>query len=133
MSKIISYDIWTFTFVCLCTDNSYDNWFVYIELYYLQLVTIIAYHLNVHIMPLRYVICNHIWHMESQNYELICLIVYSKTDFSVKLWHFSFIIKEHVLIHEANPQYHYFRMCCPSVRPYPLFKISQNKTKFKQE
>ena len=38
----------------------YHNWFVYVELYYLQLFTIIAYHLNAHIMLLRYVICNYI-------------------------------------------------------------------------
>ena len=50
---------------------SYQNWFVYVELYYLQLFTIIAYHLNAHIKLSRYVICNYIWHMGSQNYELI--------------------------------------------------------------
>ena len=31
---------------------SYEIWFVYIELYYLQLFTIIAYHMNAHIMLL---------------------------------------------------------------------------------
>ena len=43
---------------------SYQNWFVYMELYYLQLFTMIAYHLNAHIMLLRYVIRKYIWHME---------------------------------------------------------------------
>ena len=32
---------------------------------------IIAYHLNAHIMLLRYVICNYIWHMGSLYYELL--------------------------------------------------------------
>ena len=50
---------------------SYQNWFVYVELYYLQLFTIIPYHLSAHIMLLRYVICNYIWHMGSQNYDLL--------------------------------------------------------------
>ena len=50
---------------------SYHNWFVYIELYYQQLFTIIAYHLNAHIMLLRYVICYYIWYMANQNYELL--------------------------------------------------------------
>ena len=35
--------------------------------------TIIAYHLNAHILLFRYAICNYIWHMGSQNYELISL------------------------------------------------------------
>ena len=52
---------------------SYQIWFVYVELCYLQLFTIIAYHLNAHIMLLWYVICNYIWHMGSQNYELLSL------------------------------------------------------------
>ena len=47
------------------------NWFVYVKLYFLQLFTIIAFDLNAHIMLFRYVICNYIWHMGSQNYELI--------------------------------------------------------------
>ena len=71
---IITYDIWIFTFVCLCTDNSYPNWLVYVELYYLQLFTIIAYHYSAHIMLLPYDICHmsyDIWHMGSQNYELM--------------------------------------------------------------
>ena len=38
---------------------SYLNWFVYVELYYLQLFTIIAYHFNAPIMLLRYVICHY--------------------------------------------------------------------------
>ena len=38
---------------------SYHNWFVYVKQYYLQLFTIIAYHLNAHIMFLAYVICNY--------------------------------------------------------------------------
>ena len=49
---------------------SYHNWFVYVELYYLQLFTIIAYLLNAHIMLLQNVICSYNWHMGSQNYEL---------------------------------------------------------------
>ena len=47
---------------------SYHNWFVYIELYYLQLFTIIAFHLNAHIMLLRYVICNYIWEVCTMSY-----------------------------------------------------------------
>ena len=39
---------------------SYQIWFVYVELYYLQLFTIIANHFNAHIMLLGYVICNYI-------------------------------------------------------------------------
>ena len=50
---------------------SYQNWFLNVDLYYLQLITIIAYHLNAHIMLLPYVICNYIWHMGSQNFELL--------------------------------------------------------------
>ena len=46
-------------------------WFVNVDLYYLQLFTIIAYRLNAHIMLLRYVICNYILHMGGQNYELL--------------------------------------------------------------
>ena len=61
--------------------NSYHNWFVYVELYYLQLFTIIAYHLNAHIMLLRYVICNYVWHMGSPYYELLLLL------FSWEMWH----------------------------------------------
>ena len=56
-------------FVFVRTISYY--WFVYVKLFYLQLFTIVAYHLNAHIMLLRYVICNYIWHMESQNYELL--------------------------------------------------------------
>ena len=52
---------------------SYQIWFVYIKLYYLQLFTIIAYYLNDHIMLLQYVLCNYIWHMGSQNYELLSI------------------------------------------------------------
>ena len=52
MSNVITYDISIFTFVCNCMDNSYHNWFVYVELYYPQLFTIIAYHLNAQIMLL---------------------------------------------------------------------------------
>ena len=55
---------------------SYHNWIVYLELYYLQFLTIIAYHLNAHIMLLQYVICNYSWHMRSQNYELLCFKIY---------------------------------------------------------
>ena len=36
----------------------------------MPIFTIIAYHLN-GIMLLRYVICNYIWHIGSQNYELL--------------------------------------------------------------
>ena len=50
---------------------SCQNWFVYVELYYLQLCIIIAYHLNAHIILLRYAICHYIWLMGSQNYELL--------------------------------------------------------------
>ena len=50
---------------------SYHNWFVYLELYCLQLFTIIAYHFNKHTMILRYVVWKYIWPMESLNYELI--------------------------------------------------------------
>ena len=39
---------------------SYRNWFVFVELYYLQLFTIIAFHFNANIMLLQYVICNYI-------------------------------------------------------------------------
>ena len=59
---------------------SYEIWFAYIELYYLQLFTIIAYHLNAHIMLLRYVMCNYIWHKGSQNYELM---LYSEVIFNL--------------------------------------------------
>ena len=43
--------------------NFDPNWFVYVELYFLQLFTIIAFDLNAHIndiMLFRYVICNYI-------------------------------------------------------------------------
>ena len=50
---------------------SYRTGFVNVDLYYLQLFTIIVYHLNAHIMLLRYVIYNYIRHMGSQNYEII--------------------------------------------------------------
>ena len=73
MSNVITYDIRIFTFVCLVRTISYHNWFVYVELYYLQLFTIIAYHLIAHIMLKQYVICNYIWHMRSQNYKLLIL------------------------------------------------------------
>ena len=43
-----------------CLPLSYHNWFAYVELYYLQLFTIIAYHLNAPIMLLRNVIGNYI-------------------------------------------------------------------------
>ena len=58
---------------------SYHNWFVYAELYYLQLFTIIAYHLNAPIMLLRYVICNYIWPMGSQKYELPSFLLHTTT------------------------------------------------------
>ena len=48
---------------------SYHNLFAYVELYYIQVFTIIAYHLNAHIMLFSNVICNYIWHMGGQNYE----------------------------------------------------------------
>ena len=66
----------TYGFLLLCAfvrTISRHDWFVYVDLYYLQLFTIIAYHLNAHIMLLLYVICNYIWHMGSQNYELLWL------------------------------------------------------------
>ena len=52
MSNVITYDMWfllSFAFVWTIFD---PNWFVYVELYYLQLLTIIAHHLNAHIMLL---------------------------------------------------------------------------------
>ena len=67
----------TYRFLLLFTfvwTISYQNWFVNVELYCLQLFTIIAYHLNAHIMLLRFVICNYIWRMGSQNYELLLKI-----------------------------------------------------------
>ena len=79
---------------------SYHNWFVYVELCYLQLFTIIAYHLNTHIMLLWYVICNYIWHMESQNYELMLewiLIDGGRVFFVVKVLPFCDSIKEILL------------------------------------
>ena len=36
-------------------------WIVDVDLYYLQLLTIIAYHLHAHIMLLRYVVTFDIW------------------------------------------------------------------------
>ena len=71
MPNVITYDKWILLLFAFVSTISYHNWFVYIELYYLQLFTIIAYHLNVHILLFRYVICQYIWHMGSQNYELI--------------------------------------------------------------
>ena len=71
---VITYDIWIFTFVCLCKDNFLP-----------QLVclrkTILPAAFYYHCLPfectyiilLRYVICNYIWHMESQNHELYIL------------------------------------------------------------
>ena len=51
---------------------SYQIWFVYVELYYLQLfLPSLLPHLNAHIWLFRYIICNYIWHMGCQNYELI--------------------------------------------------------------
>ena len=43
---------------------NYNNLFVYVEICYLHHFTIIAYHFNVHIMLLWYVICSCIWLME---------------------------------------------------------------------
>ena len=37
----------------------------------MKIFAIIPYHFNAPIMLLRYVICNYIWHMGSQNYELL--------------------------------------------------------------
>ena len=68
---MITYDIWIFTLFAFVRTISYRNWFVYVELYYLQLFTSIAYLFNAHIMLLRYVMCNYIWCMGSQNYELL--------------------------------------------------------------
>ena len=66
---------------------SYQHWFVYVKLYYLQLVTMIAYHLHAHIMLLRYVMCNYIWYMGSQNYELIKLLyILSYVCFETNFW-----------------------------------------------
>ena len=60
---------------------SYQNWFVYVELYYLQNFTTIAQHLNVHI---RYVICSYLQHMGSQNYELVTFYLLNQfTDYFV--------------------------------------------------
>ena len=64
----------------------YPNWFVYVELYFLQLFTIIAFDLNAHIMLFRYVICNYIWHMGSQNYELLFLISMPKFKLQSKVF-----------------------------------------------
>ena len=51
---------------------SYQNWFVNVVLYYLQLFTIIAYHLNAHIMCIPYVICHYISHMwKSESWAII--------------------------------------------------------------
>ena len=60
---------------------SYQNWFVNVDLHYLQLFTIIAYHLNVRIRILRYVICNYVSHMRNQNYELLSVFLLHKEDF----------------------------------------------------
>ena len=73
MSDVITYDIWIFTFVCLCTDNFLP------QLVCLRRTILPAAFYN-HCLPfectyhslLRYVICNYIWRMGSQNYELIC-------------------------------------------------------------
>ena len=70
MSNVITYDIWILTFVCLCTDNFLLHLVCLWKLYYLQLFTIIAYHLNANIMLFSYVICHYIWHMGSLYYEL---------------------------------------------------------------
>ena len=51
-------------FAFVRTISTDHNWLFYVELYYLQLFTIISYHLHAHIMLLRYVICNYIRHME---------------------------------------------------------------------
>ena len=72
MSNVITYDIWILTFVCLCADNFLPRLVSLWKLYYLQLFTINAYHLNANIMLFSYVICNYIWHMGSLYYELIC-------------------------------------------------------------
>ena len=71
MSNVITYDIWILTFVCLSTDNFLLHLVCLRKLYYLQLFTIIAYHLNANVMLFSYVICNYIWHMGSLYYELI--------------------------------------------------------------
>ena len=69
--------IWSvdFCFSAFVRNNFHQIWFVYVELHYLQLFIIIAYHVNAHIMLLQYVICNYTWHMGSQNYELSSLKV----------------------------------------------------------
>ena len=71
MSNVITYDIWILTFVCLSTDNFLLHLVCLWKLYYLQLFTINAYHLNANIMLFSYVICNYIWHMGSLYYELL--------------------------------------------------------------
>ena len=45
---------------------SYHNWLVHVELYYLQLFTIIAYHLKAHIIPSQYVICQLLTYGKSE-------------------------------------------------------------------
>ena len=48
---------------------SFQNWFVYEELFYLQLFTINASHLNAHIMLLRYVVITfNIWEVRIMSY-----------------------------------------------------------------
>ena len=81
---------------------SYQNWFVNVDLYYLQLFTIMAYHLNVHIMLLRYVICNYIWHMVCQNYELNCTASYVTCKRHIDFTSFLFWVKKFLNL-IANP------------------------------
>ena len=52
MSNVITYDICIILLFAFVRTISYHNWFVYVELYCLQLFTIIAFHLNAHIMLL---------------------------------------------------------------------------------
>ena len=98
----------SFAFVRTIFD---PNWFVYVEVYFLQLFTIIAFDLNAHIMLFRYVICNYIWHMGSQNYELKLSILHHS---QFKRW---------CIIDPWGPPTvtagsdHYFRRCRLSVRP----------------
>ena len=63
MSNVITYDIWIFIFVCLWTDNFLPQLVCLHRTILPALLTIIAYHLKAHIMLLRFVICNYIWHM----------------------------------------------------------------------
>ena len=65
---------------------SYHNWFVYLDLYsdHWSILPAAFYNhclpfMNAHIMLLRYVICNYIWHMTygkselCQKYESLCM------------------------------------------------------------